>query len=301
MDRMKYLLHRLFIPSDQNNYRARLLHHDFLTYYLVLAFVLSFSFKTIGFHFKNILGFATDISVQKLLALTNQQREKYGLSDLSYNDQLSQAAYKKAQDMFVKNYWAHFSPDGLTPWNFILSSNYQYEYAGENLAKNFLFSNAVVDAWMNSPSHRENMLKSQYSDVGYAVVNGVLNGEQTTLVVQMFGTPLSTPSLEKQEQTMQTADVPAAPVVQQNELVSDLKPEVLSKQIVQPKVNLFDISMNMNYIFIFFLAVILIGDFYVASKLNVVRMNGKNIAHLLFLLFISAAISFVIARSGVIL
>ncbi len=299
MDRLKSLLHRLFVPSEQNNYRAGLLHHDFLTYYLILAFVLSFSFKTIGSQFKNILGFATDISVQKLLVLTNQQREKYSLGDLAYNEELSQAAYKKAQDMFAKNYWAHYSPDGLTPWNFILASNYQYEYAGENLAKNFLFSNAVVDAWMNSPSHRENMLKSQYKDVGYAIVNGVLNGEQTTLVVQMFGAPLVAPSLAKKDQTVLPATVP---VVQNIEQTSpNQQPEVLAKQIVQPKVNLFDVSMNMNYIFIFFLAVILIGDFYVASKLNVIRMNGKNMAHLLFLLFISAAISFVIARSGAIL
>jgi len=71
--------------------------------------------------------------------------------------------------------------------DFIKSSGYTYALAGENLAKNFTDSGGVVNAWMASPTHRDNILKSGYRDVGFAIVNGVLNGEETTLVVQMFG------------------------------------------------------------------------------------------------------------------
>jgi len=138
-------------------------------------------------HFQNqngsILGFATDISTQKLLTLTNEERAKDGLSELSYNLKLEEAAQKKAKDMFAKDYWSHYGPSGETPWDFILDSDYQYEYAGENLAKNFLFSGDVVNAWMNSETHRDNILRKEYSEVGFAIVNGVLNDEETTLVV----------------------------------------------------------------------------------------------------------------------
>src|SRR3989339_942509 len=187
MQKIRQFLHNLFIPHENNNFRARSLHTDFLGLYLIFALVLSFSFKQIGLN--NVLGFATDITVDKLFELTNQQRSQNGLSALSYNSKLAAAANQKAQDMFAKNYWAHYSPSGTTPWDFILNFGYQYEYAGENLAKNFLFSDGVVDAWMKSQTHRDNILKSEYAEVGYAIVNGTLNGEQTTLVVQMFGKP----------------------------------------------------------------------------------------------------------------
>src|SRR3989344_4656702 len=190
MEKVKNFIHRLFIPHEENNFRAKSLHTDFLTVYLVIAFLMTMVFKQASLH--NVLGFATDISVDKLYQLVNEQRQKNNLPPLVLNSSLSLAAQKKAENMFQENYWSHYSPFGKTPWDFILGANYKYEYAGENLAKNFLFSNGVVDAWMNSTAgHRENILKKEYTEVGYAIVNGILNGEQTTLVVQLFGTPLA--------------------------------------------------------------------------------------------------------------
>ncbi len=132
MKKITDFLHHLLIPKEENNYRAKALHTDFLTYYLVIALFLTFTFKQLGL--SNVLGFATDITVDKLYQLTNQQREKNSLPDLTYNDKLSAAAAKKAADMFAKNYWAHYGPDGETPWDFIMGSGYSYEFAGENLA-----------------------------------------------------------------------------------------------------------------------------------------------------------------------
>ena len=262
MEKIKTFIHHLFIPHEENNFRAKSLHTDFLTVYLVIAFLMMLVFKQ-G-NIRDVLGFATDISVEKLAQLTNEQRQKNNLPSLSMNSALSLAAQKKAENMFQENYWSHYSPDGKTPWDFILGAGYKYEYAGENLAKNFLFSNGVVDAWMNSTAgHRENILKKEYTEVGYAIVNGILNGEQTTLVVQEFGKPITSSFTPPAVQASESIIVP-----------------------VQPKISALNFSFNLNVIFMAFLLLALVLDLYYASKFNVIRIAGKNTAHLLFIIFI---------------
>lgn len=281
MERLRQYIHHLFIPSEKNNFRAKSLHIDMLTYYLLFAFIIAVVFKSQGANLSNVLGFATDISVDKLLQLTNKERERNNLSVLSYNQQLSDAARLKAQDMFTKNYWAHYGPNGSTPWDFILASHYQYEYAGENLAKNFLFSQGVVDAWMNSKTHRENLLRSEYNNVGFAVVNGILNGEETTLVVQMFGKPLSSLPIAKN-------NYPDNVYAKQSvgSLVIKQEPMILAQKTAKRFNFSFPLSFNLNVAFISFLIIALVMDFYFAAKYNIVRLSGKNVAHLIFLGFI---------------
>lgn len=269
MEKIKTFIHHLFIPHEENNFRAKSLHTDFLTVYLVIAFLMMILFKQ-GSNLHNVLGFATDISIDKLYQLTNEQRQKNNLPSLVLSPTLSLAAQKKAENMFAENYWSHYSPDGKTPWDFILGAGYKYEYAGENLAKNFLFSNGVVDAWMNSATHRDNLLKKDYTEVGYAIVNGTLNGEQTTLVVQEFGKPM--------------AGAFSPPSVQAEEVSAPQ--QILAQKTVQPKVNLLNFSFNLNVIFMVFLIIALALDFYFASKFNIIRIGGKNTAHLLFLIFV---------------
>lgn len=182
------VLRHFFLPHHTNNHRAKLLHLDALCVYVILLVLFNLTVRVGHHEIPDILGYATDIHVEQLLSMTNNKRAEAGLPPLTYNAQLAQAAAGKAADMFAKGYWAHVSPDGKTPWEFIKGAGYSYSVAGENLAKNFQNSGGVVDAWMGSPSHRENIMKSNYKEVGFAVVNGVLNGEETTLVVQMFGT-----------------------------------------------------------------------------------------------------------------
>lgn len=124
-----------------------------------------------------------------LVALTNQQRAAAGLSPLTVNSQLMSSAYAKAQDMIARNYWAHFAPDGTSPWAFISGSGYQYVGAGENLAMDFATDEDVMAGWMNSPTHRANILNPNYIDVGIAVVEGQLEGHDTFVVVAHYGTP----------------------------------------------------------------------------------------------------------------
>ena len=175
MNHIKNTFHHLFLPKHTNNFRAKILHHDFLTVYLVFALVLTVGITHLQNTSGSILGYATDISTTKLLDLTNAERAKNNLPTLSYNEKLEQAAQAKAKDMFEKNYWSHYGPSGETPWEFILASGYQYEYAGENLAKNFLFSDGVVQAWMDSETHRENLLRKEYTDVGFQNISQDIN------------------------------------------------------------------------------------------------------------------------------
>lgn len=291
MKKLKQFFYHLLTPNEKNNYQAKALHHDFLTFYLIFTLILTFVFKKFD---SNILGFATDISVKKLYELTNQERIKNNLPELNYNEKLSQAAYLKAQDMFSKNYWSHYAPDGKKPWDFILDVGYEYEYAGENLAKNFLFSQGVVNAWMNSPSHKENILKKDYTDVGFAVVNGLLNGEETTLVVQMFGKPINNPNFNTSLSFSNDANEPKN--IEENNIK---KSNILGETKTENKFSIKNYFYNINIVFFGFLFLALILDFYYINKLKIVRFSSKNISHLIFIFFI--IISLLIITKGVII
>lgn len=123
------------------------------------------------------------------LALTNAQRRQAGLSQLVLQDQLSQAARAKAIDMITKGYWEHFRPsDGKAPWDFIHEAGYTYLSAGENLARGFETPQGITGAWMNSPTHRANILSLKYTEVGFACVRVInSNGNSVLFTVQMFG------------------------------------------------------------------------------------------------------------------
>jgi cell division septation protein DedD len=174
------------LPCPDRSTRARVLKNSALFLYILVLL----GFQLYIYHLSpRILGFATDIQVASLYQVTNEKRIAAGVAPLKVDSRLEQAALAKAQDMFTKDYWAHYAPDGSTsPWQFILSFGYSYEVAGENLAKDFDTSAAVVEAWLASPSHRANLLNCNYQDIGIVAVNGILLGKETTLVVQFLGT-----------------------------------------------------------------------------------------------------------------
>src|SRR3989344_5867574 len=180
--------HNWFLPHKDTHKKAHLISWEGMLIYVLLFMLLQVGFSVVSYSKPGVLGINGNIEKQSILELTNKEREKKGLGKLTKNEALDQAAKLKAENMFAENYWAHFAPSGKTPWDFILGSGYRFTFAGENLAKNFYTSDEVVTAWMNSPTHRDNLLNSNYKDIGIAVVEGVLNGQQTTLVVQEFGT-----------------------------------------------------------------------------------------------------------------
>ncbi len=178
-------LNILFIPSKDNDYRPRFLQSNILFYGVVL--LLCIKIVTIGFFIpfpKNI--FFADITKTDLLNLLNQSRENRGLNSLTDNNKLDQAALLKAQDMVKNNYFAHQSPQGITPWFWFRQVGYNYKYAGENLAIGFVDSSEVFNAWFNSPSHKDNLFNPNYKEVGTAILPG-FGSNNATVVVQVFG------------------------------------------------------------------------------------------------------------------
>jgi hypothetical protein len=172
-----------FIPSKKNSYKPYLLRKSLLVFYTIILVVVN----TFGGLFGISKIAASNITPTNIISLTNQERSASGLNTLNQNSKLASAAMAKAENMFEEQYWDHFGPNGETPWQFITAAGYNYVYAGENLAKGFRTSEGVVEAWMASPTHRDNILSKNYKDIGVAIKTGVLLGKETTLVVQMFG------------------------------------------------------------------------------------------------------------------
>lgn len=131
-----------------------------------------------------------------LVDLTNSDRSAQSISGLAVSPVLTVAAQAKANDMAAGGYFAHVSPDGKNSWYWFRQAGYTFTYAGENLAVDFSDSGDVERAWMNSPTHRRNILDANFTEIGIATAQGVYKGRNTTFVVQMFGTPARTAVVE---------------------------------------------------------------------------------------------------------
>ncbi len=281
-----------FIPHPHTKKRAKLLSHWALTAYCIGTLVLFLTLKTVPHAAPGVLGYASSIKIDDLLLLTNKRREAAGLDDLKINYELSAAAQNKANDMFKKGYWAHVSPDGVEPWDFILAQKYDYSYAGENLAKNFGDSKEVVDAWYNSPSHKENLLNTHYVDVGFAVVNGTLDGYETTLVVQMFGRPRVAelaavdtgdlaPATVKSAQIVPT--IAEAPTTVVNVPQVGTAGKVATSEVF-PLLNIASLSKIIGLVFLGYLSILLLLDIWYSHIKGIPKVTGHTLAHLAFLL-----------------
>lgn len=132
---------------------------------------------------------ASEITPDRVVKLVNQDRAMQGLQPLQFNDTLAQAAQAKADDMVKNTYFSHTSPSGVTPWDWIQKSGYDYRFAGENLAIRFTDAEDQERAWMASVKHKENILNLKYRDIGVAVEKTVRDGQEMIIVVQMFGVP----------------------------------------------------------------------------------------------------------------
>ena len=188
MFNLSYIFNHFLLPRYSNNQKAKILHSEsifILILFLIFGQVFINYFPEIGIR---VLGYASQISPDEVIRLTNERRISAGIPVLTYNAQLASAAKAKGDDMLAKDYWAHVAPDGTQPWKFFNDVGYKYKYAGENLAKDFSSPQAAVDAWMASPSHKENLLSSKYTEIGIAVVEGDMSGVDTTIIVQLFGT-----------------------------------------------------------------------------------------------------------------
>lgn len=171
-----------------------------------------------------VLSYATNTTDDGLLEATNKARTENKVAKLTHNDLLDKAAQTKAQDMASRNYWSHNTPDGKEPWYFIEQTGYGYYKAAENLAYGFDNSKSTVSGWMNSPSHRENVLDPALSDVGFGIVNvaNYQNQGPQTIVVAMYGKPMVIPANTDQTAAIAapTSNTPTAKAPEESRKIS---------------------------------------------------------------------------------
>ncbi len=223
--RLFELVLHLFHPRRSNNHRPRILHPDLILALAVLLIVGGLGLIQLPKYWQgwgDVLGYASSITIDQTLAQTNAKRAEVGLPALRLNSDLSSAALAKGQDMLNQQYWSHRSPSGLQPWDFMKSAGYRFSVAGENLARDFSTTDEMMQAWMRSPTHQANIVHPRYTEIGLAVIDGKLDGVETTLVVQMFGRPVSgqaqITTQGQQTTTIDTSDTSVSEVETNNQL-----------------------------------------------------------------------------------
>jgi len=288
------ILAHLFVPHESNNQKAKILHSGSL--YLIAVFLIGFQLF-VGYAartFPQVLGYAANIAPSEVIRLTNEKRAQSGLAPVTENSSLDAAALAKGQDMLAKGYWAHFAPDGTSPWSFFVKFGYKYKYAGENLARDFSSASSAFDAWMNSPTHKENILNPNYREIGIGVVEGSLAGADTTIIVQFFGTTLSgAPAIPvakaKEVPTTKAAVAPVAtpiPVTPTPTPSPTPAPKIASFAFTSP----FTITKNVSLAVTGILLLVLSIDLIVVRRKRIARIGGRTLAHLAFLGMILAVI-----------
>lgn len=131
------------------------------------------------------------ISSEAIIQAHNKIRQEYNLEELTPNAFLSISAQEKAKEMLRLNCWDHYCPPNTPPWDFITDANYTYLQAGENLAEGFYDVDDVMTAWMNSPTHKENIIRGVYKDIGVGIVSGDFQGIQDNIIIVVhFGNSL---------------------------------------------------------------------------------------------------------------
>lgn len=211
LDKSIYNIKYWFLPSEENKYKPKFLETKFLYFYAVLLLFLKIAVIPFFAYFPGS-GFFADVTKTALLELSNESRQSLGFQPLQESLALNQAAQMKAQDMIENDYFAHTSPAGISPWHWFDTIGYNYRFAGENLAIGFIDSGEVNQAWLDSPSHRENLLNQNYNEIGLAVMTGEYQGRETTVVVQLFGSP------RYRSVSVQTTEIPQVQPVEEETL-----------------------------------------------------------------------------------
>ncbi len=289
-------LRNWFLPHKDTHQKAHLISWEALIIYVLFFIFIQVGFSIVSYIKPGVLGITANIDQKKVIELTNLERVKKGLSPVKENDALDKAALLKAQNMFAENYWAHFAPSGKTPWDFILGSGYKFTFAGENLAKNFYNPEDVVKAWMESPTHRDNLLNSNYKDIGIAVAEGVLNGQKTVLIVQEFGTTeflASKPSVNVsgKEVSPSASDFASKPDL----VLVQSQTKLNTKALIDPS----QISKTLGLFVILFITILLSLDVWILKRRGVLRISSHNIAHMALLSL--AAGSIILSGPGAVL
>jgi hypothetical protein len=166
-----------------------------------------------------------------------------GAPVLAESPTLDRAAYAKASDMLLQQYFAHIGPDKKSLSSWLKAAGYRYTVAGENLALGFDSAEAVMKAWQASPTHYANLIDKDFTQIGVSAVSGPYQDTDTTVVAQYFGTPPAvvaplksapTPTLTKAEPAVKGSREPA--VASQKETITVSGQPAVKKSVSQSSV-----------------------------------------------------------------
>jgi energy-coupling factor transporter transmembrane protein EcfT len=174
-----------------NNKNTKPLSFENKTFSVFLFIIIFAELIFLGNLF-NYFGFnPATIIVSQLIGDANTNRSQNGLSVLVENEVLNKAAEMKAKDMAEKSYFSHTTPENRKFTYFLDTAGYDFKYAGENLAVTQQNTEDVAKAWMESPTHRANILRSKYNEIGMAMATGTYKNAQVVFIAQYFGTKSS--------------------------------------------------------------------------------------------------------------
>lgn len=283
-------LRHWFTPHLTNNFRARLLHNSGILAVIGIVLAGNLFLRLLSSSSLHVLGFTSSVTIDEVVTDTNAERASFGLKPLAYNEKLADAARRKAANMFSENYWAHNSPSGKSPWYWFQQAGYNYVYAGENLAKDFGNTSRLMDAWMASPTHKENIVNPKYTEIGVAVVPGSILGADTVLVVQLFGTQQGGSVTPTATSNLKTAAPQVAEVKGQTTVVPAVDEiKVLGSPVPSPapvqqsKISQFDLARTLNLATTALFILALILDLLLAENQKLSRRVGNNWAHIIFI------------------
>lgn len=166
------------------------------------------------------------LSVVGIVKYTNIERTKRGLKPLVLQPTLRNSSLKKVDDMLDRQYFEHVSPQGISVADIVRDAGYQFEIVAENLALgDFGTDQKLVQAWMNSPTHRANILNPRFTEIGVAAANGDFKGERQWLFVQHFGKPL--PNCPKTDTVLkETIDAEKVALEKEEQALQDMASEI---------------------------------------------------------------------------
>ncbi len=221
---MKKRLVKSFIPHEDNDYLPDLLQRGAMVLMLAMVVVSFTASNVYALLWQQSSWLVGAVLPAVVISETNKERGNADLPALVRNPVLDEAARLKAEHMAKNSYFAHYSPDGVSPWYWFNQVSYRYVHAGENLAVHFTDSDEVVEAWMKSPTHRANIVNTSYREIGVGTAKGKFDGYDTVFVVQLFGTPAATSSI------VADAGIPVVPQSKDSLVLeapeTDIEPEV---------------------------------------------------------------------------
>ncbi|MBL8030613.1 MAG: CAP domain-containing protein [Candidatus Doudnabacteria bacterium] len=160
--------------------------------FISLALTLLVGFQVVRINSSAPVAEGLDLTLENILNQVNSERVLRNLPALLHDNRLSKAAQSKSNDMQSRHYFSHTDPEGNYIWNKIVAEGYTpYSTLGENLAIDFFNTESLVSAWMNSPTHRQNILNESFKDQGMGLTMGQANtNNYYSAITNTFGTLL---------------------------------------------------------------------------------------------------------------